>query len=83
MQSDLPGAIINIQITATLKTDIEEAAAAAGQSVNAWVASLLEAAVTHAQEIADDKRAAVEKARKRVDARLDKALEDILGTVPR
>jgi uncharacterized protein (DUF1778 family) len=56
MQSDLPGAIINIQITATLKTDIEEAAAAAGQSVNAWVASLLEAAVTHAQEIADDKR---------------------------
>ena len=52
---------LETEITATLKAGVETAAAAAGQSVGAWVAGTLEAAVLIAQEIAAEKIAAGRK----------------------
>jgi hypothetical protein len=86
MQSEAPETELRIQIDATLKADIEIAATAAGQSVNAWIATALAAAVAHTldalvasiQEAAAAKRAAIEEQRKRVDAKLEKALQDML-----
>jgi hypothetical protein len=69
MQSKAPETGLRIQITPTLKTAIEAAAATDCQSVNAWVVSLLEGAVTQAQLIADANGSAEEEQRKQAEAK--------------
>jgi hypothetical protein len=77
MQSKVPETDLRIQITPTLKTAIEAAAATDGQSVNAWVSDLLEHAVTRAQEIADANGSAEEEQRK-AGAKKERAVSDML-----
>jgi uncharacterized protein (DUF1778 family) len=77
MQSKVHETDLRIQITPILKTAIEAAAAADGQSVNAWVSDLLERAVTRAQEIADANGSAEEEQRKQAEAKKE-AVSDML-----
>jgi|HubBroStandDraft_6_1064221.scaffolds.fasta_scaffold607600_2 hypothetical protein len=69
MQSKAPETGLRIQITSTLKTAIEAAAATDCQSVNGWVVSLLEGAVAQAQKIADANGSAEEEQRKQAEAK--------------
>ncbi len=77
MQSKVPETDLRIQITTVMKTAIDAAASADGQSVNAWVSDLLEGAVRRAQGIADA-NGSVEEQRKETEAKKEKAVREML-----
>jgi len=74
MPSKVPETYLRVQITPDLKAAIEKAADADGQSVDVWVSDLLERAVKRAQELRFDE----EEKRKQVDAKKEKALNEML-----
>jgi hypothetical protein len=77
MQSKVPETDLRIQITTVMKTAIDAAASADGQSVNAWVSDMLVGAVRRAQEIADA-NGSVEEQRKETEAKKEKAVREML-----
>jgi predicted HicB family RNase H-like nuclease len=50
MQYHGPDTFIQIKITSKLKADVEAAAVAESQTVNAWITGLLEAAIAQAHK---------------------------------
>jgi hypothetical protein len=55
-----PDTFIQIQIPATLKSDVDAVSAAEGKSTDAWIVSLLEGAVTQAKALAEARRKVAE-----------------------
>jgi hypothetical protein len=79
MQYHGPDTFIQIKITSKLKADVEAAAVAESQTVNAWITGLLEAAIAQAQEFAAMKLNAEEKRHRESEARLNSIIEKHRG----
>jgi hypothetical protein len=78
MHSHAPDTFIQIKVTAKLNADVQAAAVADGQPVNAWITGLLENAVVQSQARIAAEMEASEKQRKLLWDKQDKATNDLI-----